>query len=67
MLVEVTEDGVVIDLYLIVEYGTRISEVARGVIHRVAYTVEQALGVPVLAVNVHVQALRVSSPVGDKE
>ncbi|HHB90607.1 MAG TPA: Asp23/Gls24 family envelope stress response protein [Anaerolineae bacterium] len=64
ILVEVTEEGVIIDLYLVVEYGTRISEVARGVIHRVKYIVEKALGLPVLAVNVHVQALRVSTPNG---
>ncbi len=67
VLVMVEDEGVIIDLYLIVEYGTRISEVARGVINRVKYTVEQALGLPVLAVNVHVQALRVSQPSGDEE
>ncbi len=60
VLVTVEDTGVVIDLYLVIEYGTRISEVARGVIHRVKYSVEKALGLPVLAVNVHVQALRVS-------
>ncbi|HEY79682.1 MAG TPA: Asp23/Gls24 family envelope stress response protein [Anaerolineae bacterium] len=67
VFVDVRDEGVVIDLHLIVAYGTRISEVARGVIHRVTYTVEQALGLPVLAVNVHVQALRVSPFAGDKE
>ncbi len=61
VLVTVVDEGVIIDLYLIIEYGTRISEVARGVINRVKYTVEKALGLPVVAVNVHVQALRVSS------
>ena len=66
VLVEVADEGVIIDLYLVVEYGTRISEVARGVIHRVKYTVEKALGLPVLAVNVHVQALRVSQPQADE-
>ncbi len=60
ILVTVTDAGVTIDLYLIIEYGTRISEVAKGVINRVKYSVEKTLGLPVLAVHVHVQALRVS-------
>ena len=60
ILVEVTDDGLVIDIYLIIEYGTRISEVARGVINRIKYAVEKTIGLPVLAVNVHVQGLRVS-------
>ena len=67
VLVTVIDEGVIIDLYLIIEYGTRISEVARGVIKRVKYSVEKTLGLPVLAVNVHVPALRVSASTGDKE
>ena len=60
--VEVTmsDDTIVVDLYIIIEYGTRISEVARSVMHRVQYTLEQTVGLPVEAVNVHVQGLRVS-------
>ena len=64
VIVTVSDDGVVIDLYLVIEYGTRISEVARSVINRVNYNVEKTLGLPVLAVNVHVQALRVSANAG---
>lgn len=61
--VEVRVDGdrIQIDLYVIVEYGTRISSVARSIMNVVRYTVERALGVPVAQVNVHVQGLRVSS------
>jgi uncharacterized alkaline shock family protein YloU len=61
VMVAVTDDGIILDLYLIIEYGTRIAEVARSVINRVSYQVETTLGLPVLAVNVHVQALRVSA------
>ena len=67
VLVTVAEGGVIIDLYIVIEYGTRISEVAKGVINRVKYSVEKTLGLPVLAVNVHVQALRVSSHTTDQE
>jgi uncharacterized alkaline shock family protein YloU len=56
------EDGhLQLDLFIIVEYGTRISTVADSVAHAVRYTVEQTLGLPVEAVNVHVQGLRVSN------
>lgn len=54
------ETGVVIDLYVIVEYGTRITEVAAGVMRRVHFSLEQMAGIPVQSVNVHVQGLRVS-------
>ncbi|RME82115.1 MAG: Asp23/Gls24 family envelope stress response protein [Caldilineae bacterium] len=60
--VSVDDEGIVVDIYIIIEYGTRISEVARGVMSRVAYTLEEISGLPVLAVNVHVQGLRVSEP-----
>ena len=50
-----------IDLYVIVEYGTRIVSVAHSVQNLVKFNVEQALGLPVASVNVHVQGLRVSN------
>ncbi len=53
------QDGkVVVDLYVIIQYGTRVSEVAQGVMHSVRYALEQTLGIPVSEVNVHVQGLR---------
>jgi uncharacterized alkaline shock family protein YloU len=55
-------DGqVIIDLYVIIEYGTRISEVAHGIKNRVKYVVERDTGLRVARVNVHVQGLRVSN------
>jgi uncharacterized alkaline shock family protein YloU len=57
--VQVRDGQVVVDLYVIVQYGTRISEVAQGVMSSVKYALEQALGMPIAAVNVHIQGLRV--------
>lgn len=54
------EDQVVIDLYIVVEYGTRISEVARNAASAVKFAVEKAIGLPVSQVNVNVQGIRVS-------
>ena len=59
--VHVSAEGIQIDLYVVIEYGTRISSVAHSIMNSVKYTVEQALSVPVTQVNVHVQGLRVSS------
>lgn len=60
--VKYEEGQVWIDLYVIVEYGTRISEVAHGIKNRVKFVVERDTGLPVMQVNVHVQGLRVSAP-----
>lgn len=60
--VQMDGDRIQIDLYVVVEYGTRISSVAHSIMNVVNYTVERALGVPVAQVNVHVQGLRVSNP-----
>jgi uncharacterized alkaline shock family protein YloU len=55
-------DGAVsIDLYIVVEYGTRVSSVADSVAHTVRYTVERALGMAIHEVHIHVQDLRVSN------
>lgn len=60
--VEVSYDGqdITIDLYVIIEYGTRIKSVASSVRNTVHYNVEKALGMPVKEVNVHVRGLRFS-------
>jgi uncharacterized alkaline shock family protein YloU len=58
--VSTLDEHIAIDLFIVVEYGTRISSVATSVANTVSYHVERALGLPVAAVNVHVQALRIS-------
>ncbi len=59
--IHTSDDQIVIDLYVVIEYGTRIATVAQNIQSTVRYTVEKALGVPVAAVNVHVQDLRISA------
>jgi uncharacterized alkaline shock family protein YloU len=58
--VSITDKDIVVDVYVIVEYGMRISAVANSVRNTVSFHVEQALGIPVQAVNVFVQGLRFS-------
>lgn len=59
--VKVDDTKITIDLYVVIEYGTRISEVAHNVMESVKFGVERALNMPVAEVNVHVQGLRISS------
>jgi uncharacterized alkaline shock family protein YloU len=58
--VTINDGQVIIDLYVVLEYGTRISEVARNIMSNSKFAVETALGVPVVQVNVNVQGIRVS-------
>lgn len=65
--VYVEPDGVVLDLYIVVEYGTNITEVAHNVMDKVKYTVENQVGVSVSRVNVHIQGVRVASGHGARK
>jgi uncharacterized alkaline shock family protein YloU len=52
---------IIVDVYVIVEYGLRISEVASNIMETVKFSLEKALGIPVIHVNVHVQGVHVSN------
>jgi len=60
--IEVTYDSqnINIDIYIVIEYGTRIKAVASSVANTVRFHVEKALGMPVNQVNVYVSGLRIS-------
>lgn len=60
--VRTQDDQIIIDVHVIVEYGTRIVSVAKSIMNVVKFTVESALSVPVAQVNVHVEGLRISNP-----
>jgi len=60
--VQFSNEQIIIDLYVVLEYGLRISEVAHNIMSNVKFAVEKMLGVPVVQVNVNVQGLRVSAP-----
>ena len=61
--VDIHFDGIdlVIDIYIIIEYGTRIKSVAASVSDNVRFQVEKTIGLPVKQVNVHVRGLRISN------
>ncbi len=58
--VEVTEadGGLAIEVFVIIQYGIRITEVAHNLQEAVKFAVERSVNVPVLEVNVNVQGVR---------
>lgn len=54
-------DDLHIDMYIIVSYGTKISEVAYQVQSKVKYTVNKTLGMSVKSVNIFVHGVKVLS------
>ncbi|AIS52376.1 hypothetical protein TKV_c12050 [Thermoanaerobacter kivui] len=61
--VEVGEKEAVVDLYLIVDYGVRIPEVAWNVQENVKNSIESMTGLKVVEVNIHVQGVNMDKEV----
>ena len=58
--ITVTEDDKLnIELFIMVEYGTKISVIANNIIQKVRYNVENYTGLKVSSISVNVQAVRV--------
>ena len=55
--VRIVNDQIVLDVYVALEYGLRISEIAHNIMSGVKFLIEKMLGVPVAQVNVNVQGL----------
>jgi uncharacterized alkaline shock family protein YloU len=55
------EGQLAIDVYVVVQYGTRITEVAHNLQGAVRFEVERTVGVPVAEVNVFVQGVHEDS------
>jgi uncharacterized alkaline shock family protein YloU len=53
-----TNGEIKVDLYVIIEYGVNLSEVAHNLVNQVKYTLEKFAGVKVANVEVHVQGVR---------
>lgn len=59
VVVRQEENGVAVDVYTVISYGTKISEVCRNVQEKVKYNLETMLGITANSVNVFVQDVRV--------
>ncbi|MGH2514191.1 MAG: Asp23/Gls24 family envelope stress response protein [Ktedonobacterales bacterium] len=58
--VRFTDDHIAIEVYVVLEHGLRITEIAHNIMESVKFAVERTLGLRVVRINVNVQALRVS-------
>lgn len=65
--VDAGEKEVKIDVNIIVEYGSRIPDVAFDIQNRVKTAVEGMTGLKVVAVNVHVQGVNTEAATEEKE
>lgn len=59
VVVRQEDDKLHIDMYIIVGYGTKISEVAHNVQNQVKYTLNKTIGLSVDSVNIYIQGVRV--------
>ena len=57
--IKLEEDQLIVDLYIVVSYGTRIPQVAQNVMEKVKYTLENITGLQVSQVNVNIQGVQV--------
>ncbi|MDI9476616.1 MAG: Asp23/Gls24 family envelope stress response protein [Natronincolaceae bacterium] len=57
--VHIEDNEITIDVFVIVEFGTRISVVANNIIEKVKYNTEHLTGMNVKKVNINVQGVRV--------
>jgi uncharacterized alkaline shock family protein YloU len=55
--VRIIRDQIHIEVYVALEYGLRMSEIAHNVMSMVKFSIEKMLDVPVAQVNVNIQAL----------
>lgn len=56
----IEEDKLILDLHIIVKYGTNIKAVAETIINTVKYKVEEATGMKVSCINIFVEGIKVN-------
>lgn len=59
--VSMVDDRIVVDLYVMIQYGVSINAVAENAIHNIAYRIQDTTGVGVSSVNVHVEGIHVQA------
>jgi len=55
--IRIVDNQITVEVYVALEYGLRISEIAHNIMSAVKFSIEKMLGVPVAQVNVNVQGL----------
>jgi len=52
------EDGLAVELHVVVEHGLKLAEVAAAVRSRIEYELDRMLGVPIAHLDVHIEKVR---------
>lgn len=60
VVIKNNKNGLQIDVYVVISYGVKISEVVNGLQERVKYALEKSLNVDIDMVNVHVEGIAVN-------
>lgn len=56
--IELGDDGLAVEVRVVVEHGLKLGEVAEGVRERVVYELERMVGLPIASLDVRVQGVR---------
>ena len=60
VVVRTTEEGsIAVDVFAVLSYGTKISEVSKNIQERVKFSLENQLGITAQTVNVYIQNIKV--------
>ena len=59
VVVDATEEGIHVELYVVIEYGTNISTVSQNLTDQVRFALNEYARVPITDVVIHVQDIRV--------
>lgn len=59
VVVQTSENGVHVDLYVIIEYGTNINVISQNLVEAVEFALTNYAQVPITGVDVHVQGVKV--------
>lgn len=57
--VEMVDDQINVDLYIIIEHGTNLAEVSRMLADKVKFALSDGAQLPVRDVNIHVQGVKI--------
>jgi len=60
IVLDISDDGLIIELHIIVEYGINISAITESIVSTIRYKIEDFLGLSVKKVNVYVEGIRVN-------
>lgn len=59
VVVNPTDEGLQVELYVVIEYGTNISTVSQNLVDQVTFALEEYARVPIASIDVHVKDVKV--------